>query len=109
MARDDVDYAAECGKRLTRVRFALGYRKRPGLVRRMKGPLPDAAMRADADKLRKYENGVLPPPLFVIALENSVGEQGIFDYVFKDTTGRMSDEFRDKIRAEEQTPTTPED
>lgn len=101
-ARTSDPYIVDCGRRLERLRVALGHSSRASLARYMFGPKDGEELRREADNIRKYETGGLPPPKFILRLEELTQEPGIMDYVFKGTDGRLSPALQGKVRHAEQ-------
>lgn len=98
-------YAVECGQRLERLRKALGHDSRASLARYMFDPSNEEELRREADNIRKYEAGGMPPPRFIRRLEELTQEPGIMDYVYKGTDGRLSPSLQGKVRhAERESP-----
>lgn len=95
-------YAIECGQRLERLRVALGHGSRASLARYMFDPENEEELRREADNIRKYESGVMPPPRFLRRLEELTQEPGIIEYIYKDASGRLSEDVRNKVRHAEQ-------
>lgn len=97
-ARTSDPYIVDCGRRLERLRVALGHKSRASLARYMFGITEEEDLRREADNISKYETGGLPPPKFILRLEELTQEPGIMDYVFKGTDGRLSPALQGKVR-----------
>lgn len=97
-SKDSDPYAIECGRRLELLRIALGHGSRASLARFLFDPDDEEQLEREADNIRKYERGGMPPPRFLRRLEELTQEPGIIEYIYKDAPGRLSEDLRNKVR-----------
>ncbi|KKL25992.1 hypothetical protein LCGC14_2399760 [marine sediment metagenome] len=94
--KESPDYKDQCGERLAIAREVVGYPIRADFVRATFAWQDEAQFKRDEDKVKTWENGVLPPPEFIDYLKGLFGITP--NYIYSDDSASMGGPLSIEIR-----------